>query len=119
MTRITVRIDFDQGGHIGHGKVRLLELIERHGSIAGAARAMGMSYRRAWLLCDEINRMFREPAIGAKLGGKGGGKSDLTPLGREIVALYRDIEARSLGLFEDRIAALGDRLAPDEAGRAV
>ena len=116
MTRITVRIDFTDDRHLGHGKIRLLELIEQHGSIAAAARAMGMSYRRAWLLCDEVNRMFLEPAIGTRLGGKGGGKAELTPFGREIVALYRDAEAQSFAVFGERIARLQQRLAPTKAG---
>lgn len=116
MTRITVRIDLAPGSHLGHGKIRLLELVERHGSIAAAARAMGMSYRRAWLLCDEVNRMFLEPAIGTKLGGKGGGKAELTSFGQEIVALYRDVEAQSLGLFGERLERLQGQLAQTKGG---
>lgn len=117
MTRITVRLDLAEGSHLGHGKIRLLELVEQHGSIAGAARAMGMSYRRAWLLCDEVNRMFLEPAVGKRLGGKGGGKAELTAFGREVVALYRDVETQSLALFEDRLSRLQDRLAEAAAAR--
>ncbi len=58
-TRITLRFDFDETRRLGPGKVSLLEAIQRHGSIAGAGRDFGMSYRRAWLLVDELNRMFR------------------------------------------------------------
>ena len=110
-TRITVRIDLAPGNQLGHGKIRLLELMDELGSIAAAARSMGMSYRRAWLLCDEVNRMFREPVIGTRLGGKGGGKAQLTPFGREVVRLYRDVEAQSLATFGPRLAELQNRLA--------
>ena len=63
MTRLTIRIDFDDARQIGHGKIRLLELISAHGSISRAAKEMGMSYRRAWLLADEMNRMFVKPVM--------------------------------------------------------
>ena len=61
MVRLTLRIEFDDDRAIGPGKARLLELIQQHCSIAAAGRAMGMSYRRAWLLVDDLNRCFDEP----------------------------------------------------------
>ncbi len=111
MTRLTIRIDFDSTRQIGHGKVRLLELIDQHGSISSAARAMGMSYRRAWLLTDEVNHMFAEQVIETQLGGKGGGNARLTKLGRQIVELYREIETQSLAKFAERIDTLGGKLS--------
>jgi molybdate transport system regulatory protein len=80
---------------IGPGKVALLEAIAEHGSISAAARSLGMSYRRAWLLVDELNRALREPATHSGPGGPSGGGSHLTPVGERIVALYRGIEARA------------------------
>ena len=115
MTRLTIRIDFDETRQIGHGKVKLLEMIDRHGSIASAARAMGMSYRRAWLLTDEVNKMFQEPVIEKKLGGKGGGLASLTMFGRGLVQIYRAIELESLALMSAKIADLERRLASDLA----
>ena len=112
MTRLTIRIDFDDGRHLGHGKVRLLEMVEAHGSISSAARAMDMSYRRAWLLADEVNRMFSEPVLETQLGGKGGGHARLTAFGRLLVEHYRSIERESKDAFASRIAALESRLAP-------
>jgi molybdate transport system regulatory protein len=111
VTRVTIRIDFDDGRHLGPGKVRLLEMVEAHGSISSAARAMDMSYRRAWLLVDEVNRMFATPVLATQLGGKGGGHARLTDFGRLVVDHYRSIERDSKQAFAERIAALEARLA--------
>jgi molybdate transport system regulatory protein len=80
---------------VGPGKVDLLEAIERTGSITAAARELGMSYRRAWLLVDTMNRCFREPVVSAESGGTRGGGTTLTPLGREVVARYRAAERKA------------------------
>lgn len=77
---------------IGPGKVALLEAIAVTGSLTGAAKHLGMSYRRAWVLLDELNRSLRTPAVASAKGGEGGGGSELTDCGRELVALYRLIE---------------------------
>lgn len=69
-SKTTIRIDLDNGVRLGPGKAQLLELIAQHGSIRAAGASIGMSYRRAWLLGDEINRMFKEPAIFTRHGGK-------------------------------------------------
>ena len=111
MTRLTIRIDFDDGRHIGHGKVRLLEMVDAHGSISSAARAMDMSYRRAWLLADEVNRMFRNPVLETQLGGKGGGHAKLTEFGRLVVDHYRAMERDAEAAFASRIGDLEEKLA--------
>ncbi len=95
MTRLTLRLDFANGSQIGPGKIRLLEAIADTGSIAAAGRSMGMSYRRAWLLVDQINRAFTQPAVTGQTGGSGGGGTALTDWGRELVALYRQVEVES------------------------
>ncbi len=110
-TRVTIRIDFEGQRQIGHGKIRLLELIDQHGSISSAARAMKMSYRRAWLLSAEVNQMFAQPVIETQLGGKGGGHARLTPLGRNLCKLYRDIETGASKRFADEVAQLEAALA--------
>jgi molybdate transport system regulatory protein len=92
MATLSIRIDFGKGGRLGPGKVRLLELIEEHGSIAAAGRAMKMSYRRAWLLVDDMNRCFGDPVVVGQTGGSGGGGARLTNFGREVVARYRAVE---------------------------
>jgi hypothetical protein len=78
-TQVSIRIDLDTGGRIGPGKIALLEAISKTGSITAAARSINMSYRRAWLLVDDINKLLIEPAVTAKTGGSGGGHAILTP----------------------------------------
>ena len=70
---LTIRIDFGAFGYLGPGKITLMELISKHGSISAAGKEMGMSYRRAWLLVDEINHIFLEPLVETQMGGPGGG----------------------------------------------
>ncbi|MBT0571651.1 winged helix-turn-helix domain-containing protein [Curvibacter sp. CHRR-16] len=91
---------------LGPGKVALLEALQQYGSISAAAQSLGMSYRRAWLLIDELNRCLREPAVQSATGGSKGGGSQLTPTGLAIVALYRRIEATAEQACTDDIAAL-------------
>jgi len=94
--KTTIRIDFDIGVRLGPGKAQLLELIAEHGSIRAAGASIGMSYRRAWLLADEINRMFREPSIFTRHGGKRGGGAGLTEFGQQLLTRYRRMEAAML-----------------------
>jgi len=93
--QVRFRLRLTRGDEIlvGPGKVDLLEAIAREGSITAAARALGMSYRRAWLLVDTMNRNFRAQVVEAGAGGPQGGGAALTPLGEEVVARYRRIEA--------------------------
>jgi molybdate transport system regulatory protein len=97
---------------IGPGKVQLLEAIAETGSISAAARQTGMSYRRAWVLVDEMNRALVAPAVDAATGGSHGGGTTLTDVGRRIVRHYRAIEAAARSAAEDDIAALTRLLAP-------
>lgn len=80
---------------LGPGKVDLLEAIDRAGSISGAARDLGLSYRRAWDLVDTMNRCFRQPLVTRQQGGVGGGGTQLTELGRRTVASYRAMETKA------------------------
>jgi molybdate transport system regulatory protein len=93
--RLSLRIDLANGARLGPGKAQLLALIDEHGSIRAAGAAMGMSYRRAWLLADEINRMFNEPSISTRHGGKSGGGAGLTPFGETLLATCRRMDAES------------------------
>jgi molybdate transport system regulatory protein len=90
--RLSIRLDLTDDHRIGPGKVALLEAIRDTGSISSAARRLKMSYRRAWLLVEEINGAMRAPAVAAASGGNRGGGAALTSVGEEIVELYRRIE---------------------------
>ena len=103
---IRLRIDLTADSALGPGKIALLERIEQAGSLSQAARELGMSYRRAWLLLDDINRMFNDPATTTSVGGSGGGGARLTDLGREIVRAYREIEDAAEKAASARIAWL-------------
>jgi molybdate transport system regulatory protein len=93
--RLTVRIDFGSAGALGPGKIRLLEAIGKTGSISQAGRSLGMSYRRAWLLVDDLNRSFRAPVVVTQPGGPRGGGAELTRFGRDLIKKYRAIESRA------------------------
>ena len=93
-TRLTIRLDFDDSRRLGPGKVALLESIGETGSISAAGRVHAMSYRKAWLLVEEMNRMFASPLVAARPGGVKGGGADLTETGRKVVNLYREAERK-------------------------
>lgn len=91
---------------LGPGKIDLIEAIDRTGSISAAGRDMGMSYRRAWLLADTLNRMFHEPVIKPAVGGVRGGGAQLTEFGRRLAAAYRRAEERTRLAVEQELASL-------------
>ncbi len=95
MARLSIRIDFEGSESFGPGKVRLLELINEHGSIRSAAAAMNMSYRHAWLLLQAVEDTFGAPVISTATGGAKGGGAKLTEFGRSLVAKYRTIESQA------------------------
>lgn len=101
---IRFRIDFDDRCSVGVGKIHLLEAVGQTGSLSQAARAIAMSYRRAWLLIDSMNAEFNTPVIRASVGGSGGGGAKVTPFGRELIAAYRRLETRLATLAADYMA---------------
>ena len=115
MTRPTIqfRLRITKGDDIavGPGKIDLLEAIGTAGSITAAAKALGMSYRRAWLLVDTMNRCFARPVVEAEAGGKRGGGTRLTPLGAEVVQRYRAAEAKAGKAAAHELRALTKLLA--------
>lgn len=100
-SRIRVRILAGSEIAIGPGKADLLLAVAETGSISAAARAMRMSYRRAWLLVQTMNSCFTQPLVEAVKGGRTGGGAQLTATGRDVLALYREIASIA-----------GDRLEP-------
>jgi molybdate transport system regulatory protein len=91
---------------LGPGKADLLEGIETQGSIAAAGRGLGMSYKRAWGLVEEMNRDFGAPLVETTKGGKSHGGAELTPTGRKVLALYRRMETRAGAAIKSEMRAL-------------
>src|SRR5260221_11458050 len=103
---LSLRIDLNPEGRIGPGKIQLLENIDKCGSISAAGRAMDMSYKRAWDLVDEINRICRQAAVERQTGGKNGGGAVLTAFGLSLVARYRKIERDAASAGRKELLAL-------------
>jgi molybdate transport system regulatory protein len=95
MTEISIRfrVDFGPRRALGPGKVALLEGIAQSGSLSEAARELKMSYRRAWLLLEDMNTAFQERVVETSVGGRGGGGAQLTSFGRSLIDAYRELEA--------------------------
>jgi molybdate transport system regulatory protein len=114
-TRLSIRIDLASGDRIGPGKIALLEAIRSTGSISAAARSLGMSYRRAWLLVEEINAALLEPAVTAETGGRHGGGAVLTAVGVRIIDLYRAIETHARSAAGGEFRAIAKLVRPQKA----
>ena len=91
---VSFRVDFSPDCAVGPGKIALLEHISSTGSLSEAARKLKMSYRRAWLLLEDLNTSFQQPVAQMSVGGRGGGGASLTPFGTDLVAAYRALEAQ-------------------------
>lgn len=100
--RVYLRADVS----VGPGKIDLLKRVDAERSISAAARAMGMSYKRAWELLAALNHDFGAPVIVTATGGRRGGGAALTPLGHAVVERYEALEARVNGAAEREIARL-------------
>ncbi len=107
-----LRIAFGQGPRLGPGKIELLEAIAATGSISAAGRKIGMSYRRAWLLAEELNTLFTEPALRTSAGGAHGGGTEVTPFGLALVAAFRALEARMRRAIHEEFSTFADVIAP-------
>jgi molybdate transport system regulatory protein len=104
--RFRMRIRTGDSVALGPGKVDLLEAVREYGSISAAARSLDMSYRRAWLLIDELNRSLKAPATHSEQGGQSGGGCTLTPVGESIIRLYRDVEVEAQRCCAKQLAEL-------------
>ena len=110
MTRIRFGVYVGENGpKIGRGKIQLLEAVRDHGSISAAARSMGMAYRHAWLLLDELNQSFREPVIVSTMGGRRGGGARLTKWGEELVDRFHEMERLARASLAVHLAVLERR----------
>ncbi len=112
-----LRVLLGQAIAIGPGKADLLEAIDREGSISRAAKTMGMSYRRAWLLVETMNACFTAPLVEAARGGSGGGGAGLTALGREVLERYRALEDKAAAAVAEDLAEFAALMAPAPHGR--
>jgi len=114
MPSLSLRINLDPEGRIGPGKIALLEEISSSGSISAAARALDMSYKRAWDLVDDLNRLFGKPLVSARTGGKsGGGAAAARPVCRHALSRYRECRGRRC------LAATGGAAGRDRGGVAL
>lgn len=108
---LKLRLWRDDDVAMGPGKADLLEAIARAGSISAAARTMEMSYRRAWMLVEVMNRSFREPLVRSAVGGTHGGGAQLTEAGTRVLAKFRAMEAAAMAAAEAHMAPLADELS--------
>ncbi|HZB89875.1 MAG TPA: winged helix-turn-helix domain-containing protein [Stellaceae bacterium] len=117
MANLSIRVDLSPTSAIGPGKIRLLELIDATGSISAAGRAMEMSYRRAWLLVDELNQLFREPVAVTAHGGRSGGGASLTPFGKRLIEGYRRMESDAEDAVADFLSMIDVAATPARRSR--
>lgn len=115
MARLSLRIDLDPAGRFGPGKARLLDAVRETGSISAAGRMLGMSYRRAWMLTEEMNGFFTEPLVVAQSGGRAGGGAALTPLGETVLGHYRAIEEAAARIAAPHLSAIQQATARRDA----
>lgn len=106
VAKFRMRVSVGDEIAIGPGKISLLEAIMATGSIVAAAKSLDMSYRRAWLLLDEMNRTLKEPVVDSARGGAFRGGSQVTETGLELIALYRQIEKKAAESCSDDLKRL-------------
>lgn len=117
MSRVRLAVFLGDEEHkLGPGKVQLLEAIRDRGSISAAARSMGMAYRHAWELVDDLNRCFATPVVAASAGGREGGGTRITPWGEELIRRFHAMEAATRRAIGGDLAALDARLSASEGG---
>jgi molybdate transport system regulatory protein len=115
VTRLRIRIYLGDGHSLGPGKVQLLEHVRDLGSISAAAREMGMAYRHAWELVDDMNQCFRTPVVTATSGGREGGGARLTPFGAEVIRRFRAMERAARRAMAANLDALEAKVADEPA----
>lgn len=115
--RLRLRILFGPDAMLGPGKAELMEHIRETGSISAAGRRMGMSYKRAWSLVEEMNAIFRLPLVESARGGAGGGGAQLTEAGTAVLAAYRGVEAKAAAAGAAELAVLREMLRDMSDGK--
>jgi len=113
---IRFRIDFSGEANVGPGKIELLEGIKAHGSVSAAGRALGISYRRAWLLLDSLNKSFDLPVSVNSVGGRGGGGVEVTAFGDLLIERYRSVERKFSDLGREYLREIRAHVNPRGSG---
>jgi molybdate transport system regulatory protein len=111
--RSKLEVDTEFGSFLGDTRIRLLEAIDKHGSISQAAKAVPLSYKAAWDAIDAMNNLADKPLVVRSTGGKNGGGTQLTEHGRKTVALYRALEAEYQAALDRLAASMNEGLASD------
>jgi molybdate transport system regulatory protein len=120
MPRLSIRIYFEpDGGYLGPGMAQLLQGIREHGSISRAAATMGMGYRKAWLLIQQMQETFAGPVVTTATGGLAGGGAVLTELGDALLSNYRAVEASSRQAAALELRTLSAMAAIDPRKRSM
>ena len=110
--RLRLHVHLGDEHSLGPGKVQLLETVRELGSITAAARSMGMAYRHAWDLIDDLERCFRRPVVETASGGRAGGGARLTPFGAEVIRRFRAMERAANAGMAKELRALETELRP-------
>lgn len=118
-SKLSLRIDLSNGSRLGPGKVSLLEAVRTCSSISGAAREQGMSYRRAWLLIDDMNKAFRQPVVETFPGRSQGKGAAITPFGEQLIALYRAAEKEVTVAVKKQASEIEAAIDPDYSAARV
>lgn len=99
-------IEEDEGAFLGHGRIKLLENIKKTGSITNAAKAMDMSYRKAWELVKKINEKADKPLVEKIIGGKNGSGAQLTAEGENAIENFYKIERDIKSYIQQKYGSL-------------
>ena len=110
--RLRLHVHLGEEHSLGPGKVQLLETVRELGSISAAARSMGMAYRHAWDLIDDLERCFRKAVVETASGGRAGGGARLTPFGAEVIRRFRAMERVANAAMAKELRALERELRP-------
>ena len=116
---LTLRILTKHSPAIGPGKAALVSHIDETGSISAAARAMGMSYRRAWKLVEALNESFSQPVVLTAIGGRRGGGAQVTAFGRKLVRAYHRMENKASAAIQSELRQFTKQLRKPARGGAV
>ena len=103
-----IKLTLGGAGQVGPGKIELLRRIGEHQSISAAARSMEMSYRRAWLLVDEMNKLFAQPVVAKWQGGRSKGGASLTAFGQHLIETYDTVVERAHQANAELLSTISD-----------